>query len=73
MANAGYDPSTDDATPSTRTGEELLRALARLKLRLEVCLREERDATAYRRTLVASLADIDAIVRASSALVARDR
>jgi hypothetical protein len=73
MADATHDPSIDDATPSTRVNEELLRSLARLKLRLEVCLRRDRDAIEYRRTLLACLADVDTIVRASTPPIARDR
>jgi hypothetical protein len=49
-----------------RSREEMLRTLARLKLRLEVCLRRERDAHEYREALASSLADVEAIAHAAA-------
>jgi len=59
---ASYD---DEVSPSVRAAEELVRTIARLKLRLEVCLRRERGAGEYRNTIVECLADVDDIARAT--------
>ena len=49
----------EEASPSVRASEQLLRVVARLKLRLEVCLRRERVAGEYRDVLAQCLADVE--------------
>ncbi|WP_394826335.1 hypothetical protein [Pendulispora albinea] len=61
------DAYGDSAREPGERGEALLHALARLKLRLEVCLRKERSLLAYRAALVRCLDDVDDIVHAATA------
>jgi len=58
-----------DADNSLRR-EALLLGVARLKLRVEVCLRRDRTSDEYREVLASCLDDVDDIVRAASALTA---
>jgi hypothetical protein len=48
--------------------EAMIRSLARLKLRLEVCLRRDRTSDEYRGTLASCLGDVDSIARLASDL-----
>jgi hypothetical protein len=69
--SAPSDAASDEPSDSARGGEELLRALTRLKLRIEVCLRRERDRDEYKAAMARCLDDVDQVVRAASMVVAR--
>jgi hypothetical protein len=48
--------------------EQLILCIARLKLRLQACLRVDRDNESYKATLARCLDDVGDIVRAASDL-----
>ncbi len=64
------DAPDDGATENAIRREALLLGVARLKLRVEVCLRRDRTSDEYRDALASCLDDVDEIVRAVSALTA---
>jgi hypothetical protein len=52
-----------------QASEELIRRIARLKLRVQVCIRHDRDTDSYKAALSACLDDVNDIVRAAAELL----
>jgi hypothetical protein len=65
MKTIADEPETNEQ--AVRASEDLMRHVARLKLRLQACLRQERGAQVYEATLVRCLDDVRKIVQAASA------
>ena len=62
-----HAPSDSANLESIRSTEALMVCIARLKLRLEVGLRRDRDVAAYKAMLASCLDDVDDIVQAAEA------
>ena len=52
--------------------DELLRLIARVKLRLEVSARRERTPTEYRNLIANCLDDVDGVIHAANLLASRN-